>query len=150
MSMHIRVSDRIRVPLPVEQAFALFTARGEQAWADGWQPHFPAPTPDDSAPGTVFETHAHGGHTIWVVTDSRPPNYISYARITPGERAGTVSVTLRPLGQHSEVEVSYDLTALQPAATTELDRFAEDYPAYLRSWQEAIEAQLAGGAPAAG
>ena len=62
---------------------------------------------------------------------------ISYARVTPGSRAGTVTVTLDGDG-HSIVHVVYELTALTPHAAGELRRFAAEYPAFLRSWQEAI------------
>jgi hypothetical protein len=41
-------------------------------------------------------------------------------------------------GGHTEVTVSYDLTALDPAANAELGRFAEDYPRFLASWEHAL------------
>jgi hypothetical protein len=40
------------------------------------------------------------------------------------------------------VDVSYDLTALCPAAEPALRAFADGYLAYLQSWQEAISAWL--------
>jgi hypothetical protein len=46
------------------------------------------------------------------VTDCQPGKRISYARVTPGDQAGTVTVTFSAIGQHSEVEVTYQLTAL--------------------------------------
>jgi hypothetical protein len=61
----------------------LFAPRGEQDWAPQWQPHFPAGAADDTAPGTVFETHAHEASTTWVVVDSTPGQRIRYARMTP-------------------------------------------------------------------
>ena len=36
------------------------------------------------------------------------------------------------------MEVTYDLTALTPAAASSLAEFAATYPAYLQSWQAAI------------
>ena len=135
-----RLSSRIQIDLPPDEAFRLFTPRGEQDWVHGWQPRFPAPTPDDTEPGTVFETHANGQHTIWVVTSRDPGKRISYARVTPGEQAGIVTVTVTATGGSSEVEVIYQLTALSPAADHKLREFAEGYPAYLQSWQDAITA----------
>jgi hypothetical protein len=111
----------------------------------GWQPHFPVPAPDDTEPGTVFETGGHGQPTVWVVTDREPGRRISYARITPGDRAGTVTVELSAAGQDgeaSDVEVTYRLTALSEAARPALAEFADGYPAYLQSWQDAISAWL--------
>ena len=137
-----RLTGRIRVGLPPAEAFRLFTARGEQDWVPGWHPVFPVETPDDTEPGTVFTTSAHGAApTVWVVTGRQPGRLISYTRVTPGDRAGTVTVELRPTGAgDSEVEVTYELTPLSEQASAELRDFAEGYPAYLRSWRDAITA----------
>jgi hypothetical protein len=144
------LTGRINVGLPPAEAFALFTPRGEQAWAHGWHPRFPDPAADDTEPGTVFETDAHGQHTVWLVTDRQPGRRICYARVTPGEQAGLVTVTITGAGSHSEAEVSYQLTALTPAASHKLREFAAGYPAYLQSWQDAITAWLqTAGAPSA-
>nr|BFE77861.1 hypothetical protein GCM10020093_004620 [Planobispora longispora] len=113
----MRLTGALTVPLPPDEAFRLFTARGEELWVDGWQPRFPVPVEDDTEPGTVFETGAHGEATVWVVLARERGRSISYARVTPGSRAGTVSVTLEPAGrpareygEASEVTVTYDLT----------------------------------------
>jgi len=139
-----RLTGRIEVDLPPAEAFRLFTPRGEQEWVHGWQPRFPAASPDDTEPGTVFETAAHGQHTIWLVIDREPGERISYARVTPAHQAGTVTVTISTVGHRSEVEVTYELTALSDAADEELRGFAASYPSYLQSWQEAIAALLSG------
>jgi hypothetical protein len=137
-----RLTGRIQVALPPAEAFRLFTPRGERDWAHGWDPRFPDPAGDDSEPGTVFETSAHGQHTIWLVTGREPGKRICYARVTPGDRAGTVTVTVSSAGQHSEVEVTYELTALTSLAGHKLAEFADGYPAYLQSWEDAIAALL--------
>jgi len=137
-----RLTGRIQVALPPEAAFRLFTPRGEQEWAHGWHPRFPAPADDDAEPGTVFETSSHGQHTVWLVTGQQPGRSISYARVTPGDHAGTVTVTISAAGRHSEVEVTYQLTALAEPAEHRLRAFADAYPAYLRSWQDASAARI--------
>ena len=148
MTGPLRLTGRIRVGLPPAQAFRLFTPRGEQDWAPGWHPAFPAETPDDTEPGTIFETGGHGqpdghGHaTIWVVTDRQPGRRISYARVTPGDRAGTVTVELSAADGASDVEVTYQLTALSAAGQPGLREFADGYAAYLQSWQDAISGWL--------
>jgi hypothetical protein len=139
-----RLIGRIQVGLPTDEAFRLFTPRGEQDWVTGWEPRFPAPAPDDTQPGTVFETNAHGQTTIWLVLDRQWGKRISYARVTPGDQAGTVTIVLSPTGRHSEVEVTYELTALTGAASSRLREFADNYPAYLRSWEDAISARPRG------
>lgn len=137
-----RLTGRITIGLPPGEAFRLFTPRGEQDWVPGWDPHFPAPAADDTEPGTVFEIHAQGQHTVWVVSGREPGRRISYARVTPGHLAGTVAISIRPSGRQSEVEVTYLLTALTPAASHQLREFAHGYPAYLQSWQDAITTWL--------
>jgi hypothetical protein len=154
-----RLVGRIRVPLPPHEALSLFTPRGERDWAHGWAPSFPVPVIDDTEPGTVFQTSANGHRTIWLVTDREPARRISYARVTPEHTAGTVAVAIKAVGEHgvakhsvgehsvakhSEVEVTYELTPLTPAADLELERFADGYAAYLESWQAAIAACLSG------
>ena len=132
------------VDLPPSQAFRLFTPRGEQDWAAGWRPRFPAPAEDDSAPGTVFETEAHGHSTTWVVVDRTAGAHVRYARSTPGLSAGTVAVRLDSAGTaQSRVEVTYALTALTDAGRQWLDDFAAGYAGFLAGWQEAIAAALA-------
>ena len=137
-----RLAGRIQVDLPPGEAFRLFTPRGEEDWAHGWHPRFPVPVTDDTEPGTVFETHAHGQHATWLVTGRAPGRRISYARVIPGEQAGTVTVTISVSGGHTEVEVVYDLTALTSAANLKLREFADRYRAYLQSWQDAINVWL--------
>lgn len=137
-----RLTGRITVALPPGEAYRLFTPRGEQDWAHGWHPVFPVPVPDDAEPGTVFETRAHGEPTIWVVTSREPGRRICYARVTPGDLAGTVTVTISPSGDSSDVEVAYQLTALTGTAQDKLRDFADGYPGYLRSWQDAISSRI--------
>lgn len=138
--MTYHLTGQFTVNLPPAKAFRLFTPRGEQDWAAGWHPRFPVPTDDDTIPGTVFQTH----ETTWVVIDSREPTRISYAQLRPGDRAGTVTVTLDELDGASTVHVTYRLTPLTEAAKPELEKFAGDYPSFLASWQEAITTRMPG------
>ncbi|HEY0932531.1 MAG TPA: SRPBCC family protein [Trebonia sp.] len=137
-----RLTGRLRVDLPPDAAFRLFTPRGERDWADDWHPHFPAAAPDDTEPGTVFQTAAHGQQTTWLVTERQPGRRIAYARVTPGDQAGTVTVDLTPAGGVSEVAVTYQLTALSDQADAELADFAAGYADFLRSWQDDITTLL--------
>jgi Polyketide cyclase / dehydrase and lipid transport len=133
-----RLSERIRVALPAEEAFQLFTPRGECEWARGWDPTFPALTDDDSEPGTVFQIDAHGHRGTWLVTDRQWGRRIAYAQVVPGQRAGSVTVTLDAIDGGSEVEVVYELTPLSEAGEHDLVQFAENYGDFLRSWQDEI------------
>lgn len=137
------LTGTLHVALPPAEAFVLFTPRGEIAWAPGWEPRFAQPTDDDAAPGTVFETGAHGAHTIWMVLHRDPGRSITYARVTPGSRTGVVRVSLRPDGEGgSDVTVTYELTALTSEAAMELADFAAGYDDYLREWEDLIALEL--------
>lgn len=141
--MNVALTGRLTVALRPEQAFQLFTPRGEQRWAAGWRPRFPAAATDDSAPGTVFETEAHGRTTTWVVAERAPGRRIRYTRVVPGINAGTVTVELSGgAGDHSDVTVTYELTALTDGATQQLADFAAGYPGMLREWAGAIATAL--------
>ena len=140
--MKQRLSRRIRVMLPAEEAFQLFTPRGEREWAGEWDPAFPAPTSDDSEPGTVFETDAHGRRGTRLVTDRVWGRRIAYAQVIPGDRAGSITVTLEETEGCSEVEVVYELTPLSEAGAHHLKQFADGYGDYLQSWEDAIAACL--------
>jgi hypothetical protein len=142
----VQLSGSVRVPAGVADPLALFTPRGERAWAEGWDPRFPAPAGDDSEPGTVFET-THGQQSAtWVVCDRVVGQSIRYARIIHGQNAGTVTVGLAPGpgGQDGEegwvATVSYDLTALSAGAAAHLADFATRFPQFLGHWEQAIAA----------
>jgi polyketide cyclase/dehydrase/lipid transport protein len=133
-----RLTGSISVALPPGEAFRLFTPRGEEDWAHGWHPRFPAPAADDTEPGTVFTTSAHGRETVWVVTGRERGRRVSYARVAGGATAGTITVTLTQTSAGTEAEVTYDLTALTDRAAGELREFSDGYSAFLRSWQDDI------------
>ncbi|MFF3727537.1 hypothetical protein ACFYYM_34805 [Streptomyces erythrochromogenes] len=99
--------------------------------------------PDDTAPGTVWLTSSPEEDTTWLVASRDFPRSVSYARITPGVRAGTVTVTLAATDTGSEVTVTYDMTPLTAAAAAALEEFAAGYPSFIRSWEELITVHLA-------
>jgi hypothetical protein len=108
----------------------LFTPVGERLWASHWDPRFPAGEDGDgSAPGTVFLT----GDTHWLV-DDRTPDRVRYARVTPGVRAGTVEVVVRPDGERAIADVTYAMTSF--AGDDEFD------PA-IHEWEPAIARGIA-------
>ncbi|MFD4240507.1 hypothetical protein ACFWP3_02690 [Streptomyces sp. NPDC058525] len=42
--------------------------------------------------------------------------------------------------------VTYEMTPLTPSAAEALEEFADQYPTFIRSWEELIAAHLASGA----
>src|SRR6202012_4650275 len=107
----------------------------------GWDPTFPAAVPDETAPGTVFQTTAAHGAVTWVVAGRRD-HWIRYALIEAGVRAGTVEVRCEPAGDAAIATVVYDLTALSSAGDDRLQEFASGYEAFMEQWRAAIAAAL--------
>ena len=62
-------------------------------------------------------------------------------RVAADRDAGTVEVRLTPAGEHTDVTVTYALTALTSAGESWLRDFAAGYPGMMRSWQAAITAR---------
>ena len=114
----------ITVPLPPDEAIALFTPEGERAWVPDWDPEHHS--------DTVFTT----AHAIWVVVESGP-RAVRYARVAPGAHAGTVAVACHAHGAATRAEVTYDLAPLTPGA---LDDFAAGFDAMLAEWERRIGA----------
>lgn len=132
----------LRVGLPLAEALPLFTAEGERRWVPGWQPRYPAPVTDDTAPGTVWLTESEHGLTHWVVAERSASGY-TYARTVPGFTAGTVRIDARGDGDATHVTVTYRLTALRPEAEAYLDEFAAQFEQMLGEWHRLIEAWCA-------
>jgi hypothetical protein len=138
----MELTGTVKVAERPEVAWRLFTPEGEKDWAAGWAPRYPAPSDDDSAPGTVFETggdHPHHPAATWVVVTREPGRRMSYTRVVAGHNAGTVTVELAGDDHgHTTATVTYRLTALTEAGREHLATFAAGYQDYLLEWQEAI------------
>jgi hypothetical protein len=137
---HVQVEGNVSVALPPAEAFALFTPSGERAWVPGWEPQFPCPDAPETEPGTVFITAHENRSSVWAVVRCETGRTIQYATVTPGERAGLVTVTCRASSAGTVATVRYDFTALSPAANRQLDHFAAHFPAFLGHWEQAIAA----------
>ena len=123
-----------------EHAFQLFTAPGEKLWIDGWDPVVLSGG-DGRRAGAVFVTDAGGDKAYWIVVDyDADALHARYARIAPATRAGTVEVLARPDGAGgTEVEVTYELTALTDEGSAQLADFDEAaYAAMLADWERMI------------
>jgi hypothetical protein len=120
----MKCTGSISIPLPPDDAIALFTPDGERAWVPGWDPQH--------ASDTVFTTDHAGTQTTWVVLETGDDHVVRYARVTPGVHAGTVEVRCRA---DYTAQVTYDLAPLAPGA---LDHFAAGYDAMLAEWEQRI------------
>jgi hypothetical protein len=140
MNRSVSHTGTLRVDAAPEHAFQLFTAPGERLWVDGWDPEVLSGG-DGRSKGSVFVTDAHGDKAYWVVVDyDEDALHARYARIAPGTRAGTVEVAARDDGTGAtEVEVTYELTALTDAGNEQLAAFDSDaYAQMLAEWERMI------------
>lgn len=136
------------LPLPPAEAVSLFTPEGERRWAGpSWNPVYPIPEAarDDSAPGTVFTTEAHGGTATWVVLE-HGDREARYARVVPGLIAGTIAVTCTEADgpEQTRVGVTYDVTSLSPEGVAWVEDLESTYDGFLEDWRNEIVAAVGG------
>lgn len=144
MPVHVRSSHRIVVEAPLDRCFMFFTPAGEELWVEGWQPAYLHPVDGRTEAGMVFTT-GHGAEaTIWLLADlDRDSHRSRYVRCTPGSRTGTVEVSCRALdGGRTEVEVSYELTALSAEGERALEAYeGESFACMIDGWSREIAAR---------
>lgn len=130
---------------PPARVFPLFTALGERAWAEGWNPEMLS---GQEQRGSAFRTR-HGGHeAVWIVTDYRPADgEVSYARLVEGSNIGLVDVRCEAEGGGTEVSVRYTLTGVSPQGEAFVGEFLAPahYEQMIENWRQATASFLAGG-----
>jgi hypothetical protein len=144
-ALRSRQKGSFPLPLPPDQAFDLFTAEGERRWVDGWDPDILSEC-GAHEPGAVFLTDHGGERTIWTVIEAdRSAGRLLYSRVSPGLRAGTVSVKLADEDGGTRVHVAYDITALGPEGETAVAAMdAAGFADMLGEWRQLIERSLTG------
>lgn len=130
----------LTVDAPPEHAFQLFTAPGERLWIDDWDPAILSGG-DGREKDSVWVTEVGGDTAYWVVVDYDAASlHARYARIAPATHAGTVEVIARPgVSGGTEVEVTYNLTALTDAGNRKLAALDTDaFAGMLAEWERMI------------
>lgn len=75
---------------------------------------------------------------------STGPSARCATRVSPPDvQAGNVNVQCLADGQATRAEITYDVTALRPAAQAALQRFADGYDNFLEEWERLIATALA-------
>lgn len=101
-------THEIRVPLPVEKAFLLFTPKGEEGWVPGWSPDYVFPDTGETIKDMIFCTGRGEEATIWTCLDWQPDrHHVRYLRTTPALRTAFVEVNCHTEGSGTKVVVSY-------------------------------------------
>ncbi|MGB6487447.1 MAG: SRPBCC family protein [Steroidobacteraceae bacterium] len=132
-----------RLEAPVARVFPLFTALGERAWAQGWEPELLSGREDR---GSVFRTTHGGRETTWIVVAYLPAEgHVSYARLAQGSNMGLVDVQCSAAsGGGTEVSVRYTLTGLNAPGQAFVNEFLDPghYSRMIEEWREAISKAL--------
>jgi hypothetical protein len=134
----------VPVPLPVDEAFSLFTALGEREWVEGWEPEVVWPAGGDLEEDQVWITRQDGAETLWAVARlQRDRHAVEYLRFRPSLDVARVSVDCRPQPDGAVAEVTYTYTALSPEGERCLEALTEEaYGERMRSWERAIREAL--------
>ncbi len=134
--MRQEFSHEIRVALPVEEAFPLFTPKGEEAWVPGWRPDYLWPACGDTCADMVFATGSGDEATLWTCLEWQPErHHVRYLRTTPGSRVAFVDVRCRPDGDGTAVRVAYAYVPLSEAGKTFIAAITErSFAATIDEW----------------
>lgn len=133
---------RFHLDAPVARVFPLFTALGEKAWAQGWEPELLSGREER---GSAFHTVHAGRETTWIVVEYRPSEgRVSYARLAQGSNIGLVDVRCDAAGGGTDVSVRYTLTGLSPQGQEFVTEFLDPgrYGRMMDEWRAAITGAL--------
>jgi MOSC domain-containing protein YiiM len=143
--MRVRRSGSLRVAAPLERAFPYFTPDGERLYVPGFDPQYLHPLTGEQGEGAIFTTDHNGEDTLWMVLRFSPADgQAEYARVTPGSRRGSVSVSLeRTDASTTRATIGYDLTSTSEAGDRKLAAFTEAaFAAMLAEWEAKIDRLL--------
>ena len=141
----VRRTGSLRVAAPLERAFPYFTPDGERLYVPGFDPQYLHPLTGEQGEGAIFTTDHNGEDTLWMVLRFSPAEgQAEYARVTPGSRRGSVSVSLERLDQSTtQATISYDLTSTSEAGDQKLAAFTDQaFAATLAEWETKIDQLL--------
>lgn len=145
MPLHTHATHRIVVNAPAEKTFMFFTPAGEELWVDGWAPRYVNPADGATQQGMVFCTGQGTDLTVWMLVEfNRQTMRSRYVRCTPATHTGTVEVSCTALDDsHTQVDVTYTLTALSPEGEVVLEAFeGQAFASMIESWATDIGRHL--------
>jgi hypothetical protein len=140
--MRTEFHHEIRIPLPIGEAFPLFTPKGEELWVPGWKPDYISPASGETCEEMIFATDNGNESTLWTCLQWRPDqHHVRYLRITPGSRAAFVDVHCLSDGQfRTLVRVSYAFVALSESGHALIHSMSRDsFSTMVDEWAALIE-----------
>ena len=142
-ALHTRAQFSFVAHAGVDVAWPLFGAEGERAWAPGWDPAFMWPAEPGDREGMVFKIRHGLGTAIWVNTAfDALAGRIQYVYVIPEVVVTVISLQLSPLGEATQVAVTYERTALSEAASHQVATLAESDKTAGEEWSRLIDGHL--------
>jgi hypothetical protein len=139
MTQHI-TSFTITVPAPYATVAPLFGAHEERRWANGWDPQFVHPQPARDVEGMVFLV----GPTVWINTIfDLGQGRVQYVNVAPSEVVTRIDIRLHDRGGSTMVDVTYERTAVTPAAAATAEALADSDRGKAPEWESEIAAAIA-------
>ena len=144
--VHVRNEFEFTAHAPYQVVAPLFGADGERAWAGGdWDPHFLYPQPAQDIQGAVFTVRHGHRQAYWINTSfDKSARHFQYVYVIP--EAMIVLIDLRCSevdAANTKVNVSYERTALDPAANQHVMKLGEADHNSGKEWGTAINDYLA-------
>ena len=132
------LTGSIILSLEPQEAFPLFSPKGEISWVPGWQPELLYPQGADWAEGQIFRTREEYGEGLWVVARLNPAEfYVRYNRFEPGRYVAIVEVGIIKVHNGSQVTVTYSFVGLSERGNKDIDGMSQSaYDEKLEHWSE--------------
>lgn len=141
----VRTDERFEftVRAPLREAFPLFGAWAERAWAgDDWQPRFLHPDPPRDEEGAVFLLdHGHAHQAVWINTAfDAAQGRAQYVYVVPEVQSALINLALTeaPDGASTRVQVRYRRTALDPSMNERVRRLGARDATQAAEWEDAV------------
>ena len=138
----------VRVALPVDEAFPLFSPLGEKAWVPEWEPELVHPPGEEWCEGQVFRTVHDGQESVWFVARlDRAGHEVVYHRVDIGLSATSVTVHCSASGPDAAVaKVDYRFVGLSGEGNSFVrEQTQEAFDAKFARWEKWIAEALARG-----
>jgi hypothetical protein len=142
-ALHTRGQFNFVAHAPFDIAWPLFGAEGERAWAPGWDPRFLWPPEPIDQQGMVFRISHELGTAIWVNTAfDKTAKRIQYVYVIPDVVLTVISLRLMASGETTQVEVTYERTALSESAADRVADVAKGDKSAGGEWSRQIDHYL--------
>lgn len=137
-------TGKVRLHGPASRTFLFFTPEGEKAWAgEGWDPRAFCTRSGKDEEGMVFRNGTN--KPLWLVTRLDPSARVVEYAIVAGDLLTVLHIEVAAAGDDESVAtVGYQWIVRTEAGSEKAASHDRHFTPMLESWQEAMNAVLAG------